>query len=609
MCYRAFNLTRSTRSFFFAAFFAPCLAAQTWEHQSVPIPMRDGVALHTEVWRDTSRTGTLPLLIQRTPYGIKPENSLKGPYLELVKGGYLFVFQDIRGRYKSEGEFAMNRPLVDHRDKKLIDESTDTFDTIDWLVKNVPGNNGRAGIFGISYGGFLTVMATIDPHPALKAASEQASPADIFWNDDFHHNGAFRLSYGFEYSSMMETGKENHNFQFGAYDTYDWYLRLGSLKNVNKLYFDGQRPTWNNFVSHPNYDAFWKKYNLPQHLKNITVPNLHVAGWFDQEDFFGPIRLYEEAEKTDANHKNFLVSGPWNHGGWSRGDGKTLGKIDFGSDTAKHFREEIQAPWFAYWLKDEGKGSFPEAQMFQTGSNEWKSYDAWPPTKGITKRGLYLRDTGKLAFAASPENGPAFDEYVSDPAKPVPYRQRPIPPTYQGPGWTTWHVDDQRFVDGRQDVLTYTTEPLAEDVSIAGQVIANFFASTSGTDSDWIVKLIDVYPDAYLKDAPMGGYQLMIAADVLRARFRHSLETPKAVKAGEVVEYKLDLLTHNHRFLKGHRIMVQIQSTWFPVIDRNPQTFVANIYDAPESAYKKATQRLYRTNRYPSRIVLPVESN
>ncbi|MEO8027998.1 MAG: CocE/NonD family hydrolase [Bryobacteraceae bacterium] len=583
------------------------LPAQTWDHQDVLIPMRDGVKLHTEIWRDKDRTGPLPILIQRTPYGVKPENSLKAPLLELVKDGYIFVFQDIRGRYKSEGEFAMNRPLADHRDKKAIDESTDTYDTIDWLVKNVPANNGRAGIFGISYGGFLTVMALVDPHPALKAASEQASPADIFWNDDFHHNGAFRLSYGFEYSSMMETGKENHNFQFDTYDTYEWYLKLGSLKNANKRYLDGQRPTWNNFVSHPNYDAFWKKYNVPQHLKNITVPNLNVAGWFDQEDFFGPIRIYEEAEKTDVNHKNFLVSGPWNHGGWSRGDGKSLGKIDFGSDTAKYFRESVQAPWFAYWLKDEGKGNFPEALTFQTGSNEWKSYDAWPPVKNITKKPIYLQASGKLSFT-SPTEAEAYDAYVSDPAHPVPYRQRPIPPTYQGPGWTTWHADDQRFVDGRPDVLTFRTDPLTEDVSIAGRVIADFFASTSGTDSDWIVKLIDVYPGVYAKDPPMGGYQLMIAADVLRGRFRDSLEEPKALKANQVTAYSLDLLTHNHRFLKGHRIMVQVQSTWFPVIDRNPQTFVPSIYDAADSDYQKATQKIFRSKRYPSRIVLPVEN-
>ncbi len=599
----------TTRWFLFFAM-AAALGAQTWEHQDALVPMRDGVRLHTEIWRDTSKpAGALPLLMQRTPYGIKPEVSLKGPYVELVKEGYLFVFQDIRGRYKSEGEFSMNRPLVDHRDKKAIDESTDTYDTIEWLVKNVPANNGRVGMFGISYGGFLTVMATIDPHPALKAASEQASPADIFWNDDFHHNGAFRLSYGFEYASMMETGKENHDFKFDTYDTFDWYLRLGPLKNANKKYLDGARPTWNNFVTHPNYDAFWKKYNLPQHLKNITVSQLHVAGWFDQEDFFGPIRLYEEAEKTDTRHKNFLVAGPWNHGGWARSDGKTLGKIDFGSETAKHFRENIQAPWFAYWLKDQGKGNFPEALMFQTGSNEWKSYDAWPPRKNISKQGIYLQPSGKLLFKAPEETGRAFDEYVSDPARPVPYRQRPIPPTYQGPGWTTWHADDQRFVDGRPDVLSFVTEPLTEDISIAGQVLAKFFASTSGTDSDWIVKLIDVYPDVYAKDPAMGGYQLMIAADVLRARFRESLERPKAVKPNEVTEYTLDLLTHCHRFLKGHRIMVQIQSSWFPVIDRNPQSFVPNIYEAAESDYKKATQRVYRSKRYPSHVVLAVEAN
>jgi len=586
---------------------ASSLLGQGFDKKDAMIPMRDGIKLHTEIWMPKDAREALPFLIERSPYGwARAKTTIEQSFQDLAKDGYLFVFQDIRGRYQSQGEFVMLRPVRDKQDPKSIDESTDTYDTIEWLLHNVPGNNGRAGIMGISYGGWLTVMALLDPHPALKAASEQASPADMYVGDDFHHNGAFRLSYGFEYSSMMETGHENTPFKFDTYDIFDWFLRLGSLREVNRRYFDGARPTWNNFVAHPNNDGFWQKQAVPQYVQKVTVPNLNVAGWFDQEDFYGPVKIYETAEKQDSNHLNFLVVGPWNHGGWARGDGRKLGKIDFGTDTAQYFREKVQARWFAYWLKDKGPLDFPEALAFQTGANEWKRYDTWPP-RTIAPRSLYMQASGKLSFdAPTSDSAEAFDSYVSDPNRPVPYRDRPIPATYGGPGWPTWLVDDQRFADSRQDVLTWQTDPLEADLTVTGDVIAHFFASTSGSDSDWIVKLIDVYPAMNAKDPPLGGYELMIAGDVLRGRFRESYEHPKAIPPNQVTEYRLDLLTHNHAFLKGHRVMVQMQSTWFPLIDRNPQTFVPNIFEAAPADFKKATQQIYRTRQYASNILLPV---
>lgn len=586
--------------------FAQGYGSAEFELSDVMIPVRDGVRLHTEIWKPKGAAEPLPFLMVRSPYGFRNSKaSIDGTYGDLKKGGYIFVFQDIRGRYKSEGQFVMLRPVRDGRDPKAIDEGSDTYDTIEWLLRNVKGNNGRVGITGISYGGWLTMMALVDPHPALKAASEQASPADMYIGDDFHHNGAFRLSYGFEYSSRMETGKEDAPFQFNKYDTFDWYLRLGPLSEVNRRYFDRQRPTWNNFVAHPNYDAFWQSQAVAPHVRGAAVPNLNVSGWFDQEDFYGPWKIYRTAEKLDPGGRNFMIAGPWNHGGWARGDGRTLGKIQFGSDTAAYFREQVQAKWFAFWLKDQGRLDLPEVLAFETGTNEWRRYGTWPP-EGVQQRRLYFQADGRLAFEAPAGHGGAADSFVSDPAHPVPYRNRPIPPTYGGPGWSTWLVDDQRFVDGRPDVLVYQTDPLDRDVVVAGDVAAKLFASTTGSDADWIVKLIDVYPDTDTADAAMGGFELMIAGDVLRSRFRESLQQPKALRPGEVTAFTVDLLPHNHAFRKGHRIMVQVQSTWFPVIDRNPQTFVPNIFEARASDYRAATHKVYRSQQFPSHVVLPV---
>jgi putative CocE/NonD family hydrolase len=526
----------------------------------------------------------------------------------LAEEGYIFAFQDIRGRFKSEGRFVMLRPPRDKADPRAVDEASDTSDTIAWLLKNVPGNNGRVGMLGVSYGGWLTVMAMLDPHPALKAASPQASPASMFLGDDFFHNGAFRLSYGFEYAAEMETSKVNTNFAFDLYDTFDWYLRLGPLSNVNATYLHGSIPTWNDFVAHPNFDAFWKAQAVATYVKDVTVPTLNVAGWWDQEDFYGPLKIYQELEKHDSGGRNFFVAGPWNHGGWTR-DGSRLGKIAFGEDTARYFRERIQAPFFAYFLKDKGPFVPAEARTFQTGSNVWMTYDQWPPRQKARDRDLYFRDSGKLSFAPSAEAAEqASDAYVSDPAHPVPYRTRPVEPTYdpRGSGWYAWQVEDQRFVGQRPDVLSWATDPLDEDVVLTGTIAAHLFASTTGTDTDWVIKLIDVYPEDYKPEPRMGGYQLMIVGDVFRGRFRKSFEKPEPIPANQVREYDVDLHQTDHRFLKGHRIMVQVQSTWFPLIDRNPQIYVDNIFLAKASDYRPATQRIFRSKKYPSRLTLMV---
>ena len=460
-----------------------------FDKRDVMIPMRDGIKLHTEIYTPKHQDGPLPFIFERTPYGLHDDSkgySIKFRiYQELVAEGFIFVFQDIRGRYGSEGQFVMFRDPRDKNDPHAIDEGSDTKDTVQWLLTNVPNNNGKVGILGISFGGWLTTMALLDPDPAIKAASEQASPADQFLGDDFHHNGAFRLSYGFEYSTRMETGKENYIFKFDRFDTYDWYLNeLGPLSNGNAKYLLGRVPTWNDFVNHPNYDEFWQKQAFSPYLKSLRlkVPNLNVTGWWDQEDFYGPNKIYELLEKNDSEHMNYLVAGPWNHGGWAGRDGSHLGKIQFGSDTSKYFRESIQRPWFTYWLKGKGELPLREAITFETGSNGWMKYDQWPPQQGISGRKLYLQPDGQLSFSAPAETGDReYDAYVSDPAHPVPYRHRPIGQTYGVvPGWGTWLVEDQRFVYLRPDVASWETAVLDKNLTVTGDIVAHIFASTTG---------------------------------------------------------------------------------------------------------------------------------
>ena len=573
------------------------------------IPMRDGVHLYTQIDAPANTTEPLPILLLRTPYGLgtlTPEQ-LATALQELSEDGYIFVRQDIRGRFKSEGEFVMLRQPRDPKDKKSIDESTDTYDTIAWLLNKVPKHNSRVGMAGTSYGAWLSVMGMLDPHPALKAVVQQASPADMWLGDDFHHNGAFRLSYGFEYAYRMESSKEISDVTkiVDKFDAYEWYLNLGPLSNADQKYFHGKIPTWTNFVNEPDYSAFWKRQGFAAWLNRVTVPTLNVAGWWDQEDFYGPIKIYELLERHDKAKQNFLVVGPWNHGGWSRGDGSKLGRIDFGSPTAAHYRKNILVPFFASYLKGKAAGQRAEALTFRTGENRWIEHSEWPPREKITARKLYFQTGRKLSFEAPAANDPqGFDSYVSDPSSPVPYRPRPI---QVRSGWPTWLVEDQRFVDRRPDVLSFESETLSEDVTVSGKIVANIFASTSGTDSDWIVKLIDVYPDKYEPDATMGGFQLMIAGDVFRARYLKSFEKPEPLTANTIYHYQIPFPANDHTFKKGHRIMVQVQSTWFPVIDRNPQTFVSNIFHAKESDFKPAVQKVFRSGQNASYIALPVE--
>jgi uncharacterized protein len=458
---------------------------EPYEKIDAMIPMRDGVRLNTEIYIPKNNHERLPLLMLRSAYG--------SPHLipswvtgleELAAEGYIFVFQDIRGRFKSEGQFVMLRPPRDKTDPSAIDESTDTYDTIDWLIKKVPNNNGRLGVLGVSYSGWLTMMAMLDPHPALKAVSPQASPADMFLGDDFHHNGAFRLSYAFEYVAMVEGSNDLRPFKFDGNDTFDWYLNAGTLANADERYFHRTLPTWNDFVNHPDYDEFWKKQAFDPYLTRVTVPTLNVAGWWDQEDFYGPLRIYEQLEKHDLAHMNYLVVGPWNHGGWARGDGDRIGKIDFHLPASRYFREQIQSPFFAYFLKDKGKFELAEAITFQSGANQWRTYNEWPPIGQTASRNLYFRENRKLSFdPPQSDGGHPCDPYVSDPSRPVPYRIRPIQPI-SGGEWETWLLEDQRFVTDRADVLTLQTDTLPEDVTVTGNVVAHLVASTSGTDSD-----------------------------------------------------------------------------------------------------------------------------
>jgi putative CocE/NonD family hydrolase len=584
-------------------------AKPEFEKTEVQIAMRDGVRLNTDIYVPKGISTDLPIIFFRTPYGIAGAERVigTGSTAELAADGYIFALQDIRGRFKSEGQFVMMRQMRNKSDPKAVDESTDAYDTIDWLVKNVAHNNGRVGMKGVSYPGWLTVMAMLDPHPALKAVSPQASPADMFIGDDFHHNGAFRLSYGFEYATAMETSKVITPFTFDQPDLYDWYLKVGTLAHINERYLHGKMPTWNDFASHHSYDSFWQRQAFPRNPGAVKVPTLNVAGFWDQEDFFGPVKIYETLEPSDTQNRNYVVIGPWNHGGWGGATGQKLGAIDFGSATALDYRKNVEAPWFAYWLHDKGTLKLPEATTFESGSNTWQSFDAWPPRKGVTKRPLYFRANKQLSFDA-PTDNIAFDSYISDPADPVPYRKRPIMPLFAGAGntWSRWLVDDQRFDNDRPDVAIWESPTLESDVVIAGDIAAHLFASTTGSDADWIVKLIDVYPDRNEPDTTLNGYQLMVSNDVLRGRFRKSFEHPQAITPNRVEEYVVDLHSQNYRFRQGHKIQVQVQSTWFPLIDRNPQTFVPNIFEAKDSDFRRATQRIFRSRATASYVELPV---
>ena len=598
--------------------------APIFTYQEVMIPVRDGVHLQTVILTPVGATKPLPILFRRTPYGVpeKAPATMPPSLKELAQDGYIFVIQNLRGRFKSEGYFKLSSQ-VNLNDPKDTNETTDAYDSIEWLVKNVPNNNGKVGMYGVSYDGLTTGLTLLHPHPALKAISEQASPVDQWMNDDDHRYGALRESYDFEYAVLEQSDKnKNTHFEFETYDGYEWYLALGPLSNINDKYLHGSIPYWNDSVNHPDYDDFWKKEAWVRQLHSSSVPNLNVAGFWDQEDPWGPWQIFRHAGEHDPDKTNFIVAGPWYHGEWQSPKGDSIGIIPFGGhETAREFRETIEAPFFRHYLHDEGDKPAWQASTFQSGSNMWKTYAQWPPAEAKATN-LYLHSDGTLSFEAPAKASDAkpYREYVSDPANPVPYRTRPISPTYPAGDWRTWEVADQRFVDHRTDVLSYVSAPLDHDVVVTGQLAAKLFASTSGTDSDFVVKLIDVFPQDAEKPAwdpeqgpkpgqyaqSLNGYELPIAMEVRRGRYLESFEVPHALKANQVIEWDVPLRDHDHVFRKGHRIMVQVQSTWFPVIDRNPQKFVPSIYKAKADDFVAATQRVYSTPEQPSHIVLPV---
>jgi putative CocE/NonD family hydrolase len=591
-------------------------------YRQVMIPMRDGVHLQTVILTPVGKTGPLPILFRRTPYGVPDSapTAVAANLKELNADGYIFVIQNLRGRFKSEGVFKLTSQ-VNLADSTSTNETTDAYDSIDWLVKNVANNNGKVGMYGVSYDGLTTALALLHPHPALKAMSEQASPVDQWMNDDDHRYGALRYSYSFEYAVMEQADKnKNTHFAFDTYDSYSWYLALGPVSNLNSRYLHGAIPYWNDEVAHPDYDDFWKREAWVRQLHSSTVPNLNVAGFWDQEDPWGPWQIFNHAAEHDPDHTNFMVAGPWYHGQWQREKGDSLGLMSNGGHaTSREFRETIEAPFFRYYLHGEGEKPSWRASTFQSGSNTWRTYAEWPPRQS-KPTSVYLHADGTLSFAKPASGGAAYREYISDPANPVPYRQRPISPTYPAGDWRTWEIADQRFVDNRPDVLSYVSEPLDDDLTITGEVAADLFASTSGTDADFIVKLIDVYPENATPNAwdpeegpapgqyarSVNGYELPVAMEVRRGRYNTSYEHPSALVAGKPVEWKIPLRDRDYVFLKGHRLMVQVQSTWFPLIDRNPQKFVPSIYKATAGDFVKATQRVYSSPALPSHIVLPV---
>jgi hypothetical protein len=571
------------------------------------ITMRDGVKLFTVILVPKHQSGPLPLLMTRTPYGA--DAAARGMesgtrYPELVADGFIFVEQDIRGMNRSQGAFVMNRPPGGK-----TDESTDTWDTIDWLVKHVANNNGRVGIFGISYPGWLTDESLIGPHPALRAVSPQASMGDTWMGDDFFHQGAWRQTYGTEYAWMMEASKDQSVLPSPTrFDTYTWYLSFPDLDSLARATGAMHWPTWRRFVEHPSYDAEWQSRSVPRYLKHTTVPTLTVGGTWDQEDLYGPQVTYAAREASDAGHLNYLVLGPWYHGEWSGPQGDSLGNIAFGSNTSEYFRTRIEQPWFDYWLKDKGSKDFPEVRVFDAGDSTWKSFDAWPPESAVARR-LYFHENGLLSFSpptAASGATAAADSFVSDPKHPVPYRPRPVEWTYApGSRWRRWMTEDQRFVDGRPDVLVWQTAALDSAITITGDIVAHLFASTTGSDADWIVKLIDVYPDS-LPSTMMRGYELIVNADIMRGRYWKSWEHATPIPSNQITQFTVDLHDQTYTFEKGHRIMVQVQSTWFPLYDRNPQTFVPNIFKAKPSDYRAATHRVYRAAGHASNVEVRV---
>jgi uncharacterized protein len=583
------------------------------------IPMRDGVRLHTAVYAPKDLAAKYPIWMLRTPYTVRPYgvDSYPDPGAAIkyyAREKFIFALQDVRGRYGSEGVFVHARPVIAGKKPADTDESTDAWDSIDWLVKNVPNNNGRVGMSGISYPGFYAACGSIESHPALKAVSPQAPIADWFLGDDWHHNGAFYLAHAFRFLSRFEqklekpTREQPKPFDYETPDGYEFYRNLGPLANVDTKVFKGSIAYWNELMQHGTYDEFWQARNLRPHLKNITAAVLTVGGWFDAEDLFGTLEVYRTVEKQNPETPNTIVMGPWSHGQWHEDDGQKLGYVNFRAKTAEYFRQNIELPFFNHHLKEGKSPELPEAFVFETGTCQWRRYESWPPANVIPKT-LFLHPDGRLALTPPPAADAAFDEYVSDPDKPVPY----IPNV--AIGMTSEHMlDDQRFAASRTDVLVYQSDVLEEDLTIAGPVTASLHVSTTGTDADWIVKLIDVYSGDYPDPNPnpagarMGGYQQLVRGEPMRGKFRNSFERPEPFEPGKVTKVEWVMPDAYHTFRRGHRIMVQVQSSWFPLIDRNPQTF-CDIYRAGPKDFRKSTQRIYRDPAAPSSIrvkVLPV---
>ncbi|MBA3974857.1 MAG: X-Pro dipeptidyl-peptidase [Candidatus Solibacter sp.] len=582
------------------------------------IPMRDGVKLFTAVYTPKDKSEPYPMMMSRTPYSVAPygiENyraALGPPSERFFKERFIFVYQDVRGRNRSEGEFVHVRPVnMNKQGPKDVDESTDTYDTIDWLVKNVPNNNGHVGMWGISYPGFYAAMGAVDSHPALKATSPQAPVNDWFVGDDFRHNGVLFLSHAFDFLGAFGRPRPEDamlpgsKFTMDTPDGYDFHLSVGPLANYDEKFFKGQVKFWKDLITNETYSEFWQSRAANRHMKNIRPAMMTVGGWFDAEDVYGPLSIYASAEKNSPGATNMIVEGPWSHGGWARRDATSLGNISFASNTSKFYQDEIEFPFFNYHLKGKGDGNkLPEAYMFETGRNEWHKLDAWPPKQARSST-LYFHPQGKLSTSA-PAGTAAFDEYVSDPMKPVPFT-----PYITNRMDYNYMTDDQRFAAARPDVLVYQTEALGSDLRVAGPLKATLWVSTTGTDSDWVVKVIDVFPAETPDNNPnpanvrMGGYQMLVRGEPFRGRFRRSFEKPEPFTPGKVEKVEFELPDVFHTFRKGHKLMVQVQSSWFPLTDRNPQKYVP-IHEAKTSDFVKATQRVYLGGQQASGLTVRV---
>lgn len=579
------------------------------------VPMRDGVKLFTSVYIPRDNTKTYPVLIKRTPYSVGPYGADKypaslGPSEHFVRSGYIFVNQDVRGRFMSEGVFTQVTPHIADKSKPTdVDESSDAYDTIEWLLKNIGGHNGKAGMYGISYPGFYASAGMIDAHPALVAVSPQAPVADWYF-DDFLHHGGFFLAHAFRWLNSNAQDRPKPTTEratpnpLPSLDGYKLFLSAGTISEIDRQYLKETVPFWKEMMQHPNRDEFWQKRDIRPHLKKVATAVMVVTGWYDAEDLFGSFKTYESIESRNPGVNNVLVVGPWIHGGWASGDGDKLGEVPFGSKTGAFYRAEIEFPFFERHLKGKDLPRAAEATVFETGGNAWRTFDKWPP-KGTEVRKLFLRESGKLAFDAPAKEtaGEGYDEYVSDPAKPVPFTEEIT--TRMN---VEYMVDDQRFATRRTDVLSYQTEPLTEDIVLAGPIQVDLWASTSGTDSDFVVKLIDVFPDS-TEAAALPAYEMMVRSEVLRGRFRKSYEKPEPFESNKPTEMRFELLDVLHRFQKGHRLMVHVQSTWFPLVDRNPQQFIPNIFLAKAEDFRKATQRVYRSGEFSTSLELRVLPN